>query len=68
MVGWCISIGSGAIAGLVIGVIYRLLNDSFEEPINFFNDGTLYEYPKVGGPNQNENRVQAPAPESGKEL
>lgn len=48
MVGWAISIGCGAVAGLIIGAIYRLLNDSFHLQVDFFNDGTLYEYPKIG--------------------
>jgi hypothetical protein len=30
MIGWLISIGCGLFAGVVIGFIYRLLNDSFE--------------------------------------
>jgi hypothetical protein len=56
MAGWGISIGSGAVAGLIIGLIYRLLNDNFTESGHLFNDGTLFEYPKVAGyePNPNE--------------
>jgi hypothetical protein len=29
MAGWAISIGCGALAGLIIGLIYRILNDNF---------------------------------------
>jgi hypothetical protein len=47
MAGWAISIACGAVAGLIIGLIYRFLNDNFNEAGNFFNDGTLFEYPKV---------------------
>jgi len=47
MAGWAISIACGVVAGLIIGLIYRFLNDNFNEAGNFFNDGTLFEYPKV---------------------
>lgn len=74
MAGWAISIGCGAIAGLAIGFIYRLLNDSFEEMNHFFSDATLYEYPKVGeqqpaeNPNGPERANAAPHAESQKQL
>lgn len=42
MAGWGISIGCGAVAGLIIGLLYRLLNDNFNQPVNFFNDATLF--------------------------
>lgn len=58
MAGWAISIGSGAFAGLLIGLLYKLLNDNFEEPAHFFNDGTLFEYPKVSA------EAGQPAPEN----
>lgn len=69
MAGWAISIGCGAVAGGIIGLIYRLLNDSFEETNQFFSDATLYEYPKVGGeaqqeparPAESSNRIAPPA-------
>jgi hypothetical protein len=51
MAGWGISIGFGAIAGLIIGLIYRCLNGNFSEQAHFFNDATLYDYPKVGEAN-----------------
>lgn len=47
MAGWGISIGCGIVAGIIIGFVYRLLNDSFEEQIHFFNDTILYDFPKV---------------------
>lgn len=47
MAGWGISIGCGLVAGIIIGVVYRLLNDSFEEQIHFFNDTLHYDFPKV---------------------
>lgn len=47
MAGWGISIGCGLVAGIIIGFVYRLLNDSFEEQIHFFNDTLLYDFPKV---------------------
>ena len=30
MAGWALSIGFGAAAGLIIGLIYKALNDSFQ--------------------------------------
>lgn len=71
MVGWAISIGCGAVAGLIIGLIYRLLNDNFNEAGHFFNDGTLFEYPKVVPQNQDPVDAQVAAgnvPESRKAL
>lgn len=47
MAGWGISIGCGLVAGIIIGFVYRLLNDSFEEQIHFFNDTLHYDFPKV---------------------
>ena len=70
MAGWAISIGFGAITGLILGGIYKLLNDSFQEPVHFFNDLTLFEYPKVGAdPEQPPEQQQPPdLPESRKAL
>ena len=42
MAGWALSIGFGAAAGLIIGLIYKALNDSFQKINDFFNDATLY--------------------------
>jgi hypothetical protein len=60
MAGWAISVGSGAVAGLIIGVIYRLLNDNFTEGKHFFNDFTLFEYPKMENNNENQADGQNP--------
>lgn len=69
MAGWGISIGCGAVAGLIIGFIYRLLNDSFNQPVDFFNDGTLYEYPKIdGGQGEAQEDAVGEVPESRKAL
>jgi hypothetical protein len=58
--GWAISIGCGAVAGLIIGLIYRILNDNFHHPVDFFNDATLYEYPKIGGDAEQANGHENP--------
>jgi hypothetical protein len=42
MVGWCISVGIGAAAGVIIGLIYRCTNGNFEHEESFFNDNTLF--------------------------
>lgn len=42
MAGWGISIALGAIGGLLVGLAYRLLNDSFKDTQDFFNDKVLY--------------------------
>lgn len=69
MAGWGISIGCGAVAGLIIGAIYRLLNDSYHLQVDFFNDGTLYEYPKVdGGQGEAQENAVGDIPESRKAL
>lgn len=47
IVGWLLSIGMGAVTGLIIGVIYRLINEQ-ENPKHAFNDAFLYDYPKTG--------------------
>lgn len=47
MAGWAISIGIGAVAGLIIGLIFRCTNGNFERIDSFFNDSTLYTYPKI---------------------
>lgn len=47
MAGWALSIGFGLAAGAIIGFIYKLLNDNFEEVNNLFNDAVLYEAPKT---------------------
>jgi hypothetical protein len=47
IVGWLLSIGIGSVAGLIIGLVYKLLNDH-EDPKHFFNDAVLYDYPKTG--------------------
>jgi hypothetical protein len=47
LVGWAISVGLGAASGAIIGLIYRLLNDSFEEINQLFNDATLFDFPKA---------------------
>jgi hypothetical protein len=46
LAGWAISVALGGATGAIIGVIYRLLNDSFREVWHFFNDGTLFHFPK----------------------
>lgn len=69
MAGWAISVGCGAFAGLIIGAIYKLLNDSFHLPLDFFNDGTLFEYPKIdGGQGEAQENPVADIPESRKAL
>jgi len=47
MLAWLLSIGMGAVAGLIIGVIYRLVNEHSHRS-HFFNDGVLYNYPGGG--------------------
>lgn len=47
IVGWLLSVGIGSVAGLIIGFIYRCINDQ-EEGKHFFNDAFLIDYPKVG--------------------
>lgn len=42
LAGWAISVGMGCATGTIIGVVYRLLNDSFREIGQYFNDGTLF--------------------------
>jgi hypothetical protein len=49
MAGWAISVGIGAVAGLIIGLIFRCTNGNFDSVENFFNDSTLYTYPKLRG-------------------
>jgi hypothetical protein len=69
--GWGISVGCGIVAGVIIGVVYRLLNDSFEDSGDFFNDGFLFESSKVTASsevNGNKNQVGVPAAESANKL
>lgn len=58
MAGWAISIGFGLAAGVIIGIVYKLLNDSFDQTHDFFNDATLYEYPKPAEQKEKERRGQ----------
>lgn len=46
IVGWLLSVGIGAVAGAIIGLIYKCINDQ-DESKQFFNDAILYDYPKV---------------------
>lgn len=55
LIGWVISIGFGILGGLIIGVIYRLLNDGFQEINAFFNDHILFDLPEV--PKKKVNRT-----------
>lgn len=61
MAGWCISVGIGAVGGLVIGLIYKLVNSNFQNSEDFFNDGTFYVSPKLAEekPQQQDNRETA---------
>ena len=43
MAGWCISVGCGLVAGLIIGLLFKCLNDEFTEKGHFFNDIRLFE-------------------------
>jgi hypothetical protein len=45
IIAFLISIGIGIAAGIIIGLIYKALNDRTSE--NMFNDEDLYQYPKV---------------------
>lgn len=47
MAGWAISVGIGAAAGLIIGLIFRCTNGNFDSVESFFNDSTLYAYAKI---------------------
>lgn len=46
IIGWLLSVGLGALGGLLIGVLYRAVNE-FTDPLEFFNDAVLYNYPRV---------------------
>ena len=48
VVGWLITAGIGAFSGLIIGILYKVLNThEINENINdFFNDAALFSYPK----------------------
>ncbi len=55
--GWCISIGFGAAAGFIIGLIYKFL-DERSIPDHFFSDLYQYDQPKL-----NYNSAQQPNPQ-----
>ena len=42
IVGWCLSVAFGLVAGAIIGLLYSCCNDSFTEPYSFFNDKLLF--------------------------
>jgi hypothetical protein len=63
MAGWCISVGIGAVGGLVIGLIYKLVNSNFQNSEDFFNDGTFYVYPKLAEEKQQHQDNREPAKE-----
>ena len=41
MAGWCISVGIGAITGIVVGIVYKIINDNYY----FFDDINILEQP-----------------------
>lgn len=45
---WLFSVGMGAVAGVIIGFLYKCLND-LSHPTQLFNDGVLYNYPGTEG-------------------
>ena len=48
MLAWVFSVGMGAVAGLVIGLLYNCMND-YDHHTQLFNDGVLYNYPGADG-------------------
>ena len=42
---WLLSVGIGAVAGVFIGLFYRMVN-GFNHKSQFFNDGVIYDNPK----------------------
>jgi hypothetical protein len=46
IVGWVISVCFGAVTGLIVGLIYRLL-DRRASPDDFFSDMYFYDQPKL---------------------
>ena len=55
---WLLSIGIGTVAGLILGVIYRLVNGHSHRS-HFFNDSILYNYPGSRRESYVQNQAQA---------